>query len=90
MKTFIDIKFEPHAHFAGGVAGKLFFDNGYGVSVINGQGAYASGNDEYELAVLKGDEKDWELTYDTEITDDVLGHLSVEEVDEIIRKVQSL
>lgn len=90
MKTFEDLKFEDHLHFAGGKAAKLFFDNGYGISVINGYGSYTSDLSEWEIAVLHGNDKDWSISYNTDITDDVIGNLSKEEVTKIMAKIQNL
>jgi hypothetical protein len=64
----------------------LNFSNGHGVSVLFGSGFYSNGIDTYELAVLK----DGRLCYDTEITNDVMGWLSKEEVSEVMEKVQNL
>lgn len=95
MKGFSDIIFEPHP--AGeGFHGKIFFPNGYGVSVVrfklphSGYGSYTSNDDEWEVAILKGDENKWELCYDTEITNDVIGHQTEGEVTWIMIKVQVL
>ena len=44
----------------------------------------------YELAVLKGLEEDWEICYDTPITDDVMGHLTPEDIDTVLNQVESL
>ena len=66
------------------------FDNGYGASVIRG-GFYAYGG--LELAVLKfADESptNYSLCYDTEITDDVLGYLSEDDVVEILEQIENL
>lgn len=95
MKTFKDLVFKPHT--AGqGLRATCFFDNGYGVSVVRfklpsfGYGSYTSNENEWELAVLFGDENNWELTYNTPVTDDVMGHLTNEEVTEIMKQVQKL
>jgi hypothetical protein len=40
--------------------------------------------------VLKGDKKDAEITYDTPITDDVIGHLTETEVTDIMKQIQEL
>ncbi len=61
------------------------FPNGYGVSVLRG-GPFYTENGTYELGVLHNGA----LTYDTPISDDVLGRLSREEVTEVMRKVQEL
>lgn len=62
----------------------MFFKNGYGVSVVRfkmafGYGSYTDNDSEWELAVLFGNEE-WTLTYNTPITDDVIGHLTGTEV----------
>lgn len=70
MKTFEDLDFTlPCGSVLITRRARLNFDNGYGVSVIQGEGAYTSNKEEYELAVLKDDG----LCYDTNITDDVMG-----------------
>ena len=73
----------------GGKQRLYFFKNGYGASVINGFGAYVNGG-EWELAVLEGDKDDSSLTYKTPITDDVIGHLSENEVEKILNKIKKL
>ena len=57
---------------------------------ITGYGSYTRNDSEWELAVLKGNEEEWNLTYDTPITDDVIGHLCEDEVTEIMKQVQEL
>ena len=98
MKSFKDIEFKPH-RFGNGLHGLIFFDNGYGVSVVRykgpytpngGYSSYTSNEDEWELAVIKGKEDDWDLCYDTHITDDVIGHLSEGEVNWVMIQVQEL
>jgi hypothetical protein len=64
---------------------KFRFANGYGASVIND--GYGGDQGLYELAVL-GPEGG--ITYDTPITDDVLGYLSAEEVGDALAKVEAL
>jgi hypothetical protein len=95
MKTFNDLDFRPHP--AGeGKQGFAFFPNGYGISVIRfkigsfGYGSYTNNEDEWEIAVLYGDENEFDLTYNTPITNDVIGHLSESEVTEIMLKIQAL
>lgn len=68
------------------------FDNGYGASVIAG-GTYTYGGDEglKELAVLKFYDGDsYELCYETEITDDVLGYLTGEDVADLLVRIEAL
>ena len=64
------------------------FDNGYGASVIESHMSYGT-----ELAVLhfnSEDNYDFTLVYDTPITDDVLGHLTEEELEETLEKISLL
>ena len=65
---------------------ELEFDNGYGVSVICGFGAYGNNDKPYELAILKNGS----LCYDTEITDDVIGYLTPDKVTEYMIRIQEL
>lgn len=87
MKTFKDLKFEKHPHAPYFLEqAKMEFENGYGVSVITGSSAYSNEQRPYEVAVLyKGD-----ITYNTHITDDVIGYQTEEGVTEIMAKVQML
>jgi hypothetical protein len=96
MKSFKDIEFKPHS-FGEGVHGLLFFPNGYGVSVVRYKnpisksfGSYTSNDGEWEVAVITGNKDKWELCYDTDITNDVLGHLTEGEVDWVMLQVQQL
>jgi hypothetical protein len=96
MKGFDDIIFEPHP-VGEGFHGKIFVPNGYGVSVVRFKtphnvlyGSYTSNDNEWEVAILKGNENEWEICYDTEITDDVIGHQTEGEVTWIMVKVQQL
>jgi hypothetical protein len=86
MKTFKDLEFKEHP-INDGVVSRIHFDNGYGASVVKHDYSYGGKNGLYELAVLSSD---GELTYDTPITNDVLGYLSKEDVTEILIKIQQL
>ena len=83
MKTFNDLEFKPWR--GRGKHAILNFDNGYGVSVLFGENYYSNGIDTYELAVLKYGL----ICYDTEITNDVLGYITKEEVTDVMLKLQS-
>jgi hypothetical protein len=85
-KTFDDINFEKHEEL-GGVVGRIVFENGYGTSVVCHMMSYGGKLGLYELAVL---DKDGELTYDTPITNDVVGHLTPEEVTNYLIQIQDL
>jgi hypothetical protein len=62
------------------------FPNGYGASVVKHGFSYGGKDDLWELAVLK----EGELCYDTPITDDVLGHLTIGEVNETLELIQDI
>lgn len=97
MKTFKDLQFKPH-QTGDGLHGLAFFPNGYGISVVRfmmpishrGYGSYTDNENEWEVAILVGNVDGWELTYDTPITDDVIGHLEESEVTEIMKQIQEL
>lgn len=94
MKTFNDLNFAPHPVMPG-LQALMFFPNGYGVSVVRfksiyGYGSYTNDETEWELAVIKGDEDNWSITYETPVTHDVIGYLKENDVSEIMIKVQQL
>jgi len=94
MKKFEDLVFVPH-HFGMGDCSKMFFPNGYGISVVRfktpyGGGSYTSGDDDWEIAVLIGDEQNWDLCYTTDLTDNVLGWQSNEDVTNAMERIQRL
>ena len=62
------------------------FKNGYEGSIITGAFAKGNVNFPYELAVLK----DGHICYDTPIAHDVIGHLTADEVGEILAKIEAL
>lgn len=91
MKTFEDLVFKKHPTFPEfDVQAKMFFPNGYGISVIAGKYAYSNNENPYECAVLKGNSEKWNLTYDTPITDDVIGYCDEKKVTEIMEQIQKL
>lgn len=67
------------------------FPNDYGASVVKCVGPYGGYRDLWELGVIIFDiDGCYHLTYNTEITDDVLGGLTDAEVVEVLRKIQAL
>ena len=86
MKTFKDLEFEKHG-LGEGIQSKLSFDNGYGVSVVRTSWSYGGKDGLYELAVL--DENGY-LTYNTSVTNDVIGYLTEDEVSDVMEQVQNL
>ena len=67
------------------------FDNNFGASVVQHEYSYGGNEGMWELAVLKFDEEgEWDITYETPITADVLGWLSWEEVEEKLTQIGAL
>ena len=78
------------------------FKNDYGASVVRfkipmssfpSYGSYTDNENEWELAVIKfptSDNEKFELTYETPLTDDVLGHLVSEEVEKTLKAISEL
>jgi hypothetical protein len=70
-----------------GKKSRMHFDNGYGVSVVSHSYSYGGRDGLYELAVLDSND---EITYDTTVTNDVIGYLTEEEVSNVMKEVQNL
>ena len=88
--TFEDLKFNP-TQINSGIQAIVKFENNYGASVVKHEYSYGGKQGLYELAVIQYDESsDWDICYDTPITDDVLGHLSESEVNEYVDQVIAL
>jgi hypothetical protein len=87
MKTFKDLEFIPHSTGMGGVMSRIIFDNGYGASIVCTPHTYGGDKGLYEMAVL---DSEGMLTYDTPITDDVIGYLRPEDVTDVLAKIQQL
>ena len=83
-KTFADLYFVQRRNF--GKQARMNFNNGYGISVLLGEMFYSNGKNTYEVAVLY----DNKLTYNTPITNDVLGWQTAEQVTEIMSRIQDL
>ncbi len=67
------------------------FENGYGASVVCHEFSYGGDEGLKELAVIKFRKGDkWSLCYDTEITDDVLGYLTDEDVADLLVQIEAL
>jgi hypothetical protein len=86
MKQFKDLEFKEHRDLNGVVA-RIQFDNGYGASVVKHEFSYGGKDGLYELAVL---DTNGDLTYETPITDDVIGYLRPEDVTDVMEKIQKL
>ena len=86
-KKFKDLEFIELVPNMNGVAARIMFENGYGVSVVCHSFSYGGDAGLYELAVL---DTDGEITYETDVTDNVIGHLTPEQVTETMSFVQAL
>jgi hypothetical protein len=90
MKTFKDLDFKKHPMAEGldGVVSRIFFDNGFGASVVKHQYSYGGDRGLYELAVL---DCNGELHYDNLVANgDVIGYLRPEDVTDVMEKIQKL
>ena len=89
MITFADLKFETDEL---GEHAFHIFDNHYGVSVVRGPYTYGGRDGLYELAVvyMAPEDKESQLVYDTPITNDVMGHLTPDNITDVMAQVEAL
>lgn len=87
MSKFKDLPSKPCND---GIQYLAFYPNGYGASIVKHTFSYGGDRGLWELAVIIGTNDKWHLCYDTPITDDVLGHLTEDSVDEILEQIQNL
>lgn len=68
------------------------FENNFGASVVRHDFSYGGDEGLFELAVLEfpNETEEYHLIYDTEITDDVLGYLSEEDVQQYLNQIEQL
>lgn len=68
------------------------FENNFGASVVCHDFSYGGEEGLFELAVIRfSDSTDkFSLTYDTEITDDVIGNLTGQDVENLLNKIEQL
>lgn len=93
MKIFQDLVFIPEGNSPDVNTSKavLGFENGYGVSVLQGSGALSTLEKPYELAVIKYDENGgYKLIYPTLFNSDVIPFLTSEDVTSYMKIIQSL
>ena len=93
-KEIKDMKFKPKEKIKRELNYKvqyLFeFDNKYGASVVRSRSSYCNEKGLYELAVIEWEAGEYSLTYETEITNDVIGHLTVKGVNELLDEIKKL
>lgn len=67
------------------------FDNNYGASVVKNPISYGNRTDLFELAVVKFiDEFTWKICCSTDITDDVIGYLTNDDVLDLLERIKNL
>jgi hypothetical protein len=67
------------------------FENGFGASVVQHEFSYGADEGLFELGVIKFENEDeWHLNYSTSVTDDVLGYLTEEDVQDLLTKIEQL
>ena len=87
----MDFKTLPSKETNGGIQYIFKADNGYGASIVKHDFSYGGREGLWELAVIQFEVTgDWDICYDTPVTNDVLGHLSDDEVNELLIKIQNL
>ena len=88
--SFDDLDFQGDPNSRAGVQAIATYPNGYGVSVVRFDGSYGYEQGLYEVAVIEVRGDGWRLTYDTPVTDDVIGHCREEDVTGIMKQVSAL
>lgn len=87
MKEYLIREVEIH----NGIQKIYRFENNYGASVVQHDFSYGNELDLWELGVLEfNNNETYNLNYNTEITDDVLGQLSWDQVEELLKKIKGL
>ena len=84
---------ESFSHGLQGEQHIVRFPNGYGASVVRGPFTYGGRENLYTVGVITYDPADrrtWELTYDTPITNDVLGGQSLDDVAGVLMRISRL
>jgi hypothetical protein len=93
MKSFEDLVFMPEEGCSGDATFKAVavFPNGYGVSVVSGNGTLTSSDKPYELAVIEYQEDgSYRLIYPSIFDCDVIPFLTADDVTSYMRIIQSL
>ena len=84
--TFQELIFTPHPMGMGEQC-IVRFPNGFAASIVKGPYTYGGPEGLYEIAVF---DKEGNITYDTPITDDVLGYLNETDVSDTLIKIKEL
>lgn len=86
LNPFIDHP-ATHRPLLGGDQWRFQFTNGFGASVVRHFDSYGNEQGLWELAVL---DANGHLTYDTPVTDDVLGRLTEDDVRSTLTEIATL
>ena len=87
----MDFKLLPNKPINNGIQYIFKAKNGYGASIVRHDYSYGGKDGLWELAVIQFEaNSDWDICYDTPITSDVLGHLTDDEVNETLEKIEKL
>lgn len=92
MKTFKDLEFQIDEDYPNGIYAWMLFDNSFGVSVVRNKYSHGGEKGLYELAVvyMSPEMRESILHYDNDVAQgDVRGHLTEEEVSELMEQVQN-
>ena len=84
--VFQELNFQTHP-MGQGKQCIVQFPNGYGASIVQSEYTYGGKDGLYELAVFG---KDGHISYDTPITNDVLGYLSEQDVEKTLIDIKNL
>lgn len=93
MKVFEDLVFKPSEGCSGyrTIKAVAEFTNGYGVSVISGEGALTTSEKPYELAVIEyNDDGKYKLIYPSIFDNDVIPFLTADDVTSYMKIIQAL
>ena len=82
-----DFRNLPVEFYNGGIRYVYIASNGYKASIVQSPMSYGGNVGLYELAVMDQEEN---ILYDTPITNDVLGWLTVKEVNTVIAEIEKL
>lgn len=85
VPTVDTLDWQPHWAGMGGESAVVYFENGYGASVLRGGFFYTTGGT-FEIAVLNGEG----ISYNTPLTDNVLGYLSEAEANTALQNIAAL
>lgn len=88
-EKFMQYKKDEYKDELDGVHYIFRFPNNYGASVIKGRYTYGGDKDLWEMALIffYGETDDYELTYEKDFDEDVIGYLTDEEVNELLEKI---